>query len=172
MFPKSPASLGESEVLGIVTGQSKTIARLETRGRGSQRAPHGVCKSSLVGRRRRDVFYWRSTRLIVSWQRLETPAPAKTIDVTLREHRAKPGPEGAAAVKVAEKRSTLAFALGQSEQLGVKAVRGFACRAGPIDRVRSSIEDGAVLANEVFPGRIIPIRAGGCQGQVFEMKGG
>lgn len=168
VFPQRSANLGKREVLGIVTGESQTIARLESRGCGPQRMPHRLSKSRPLGHR--SDLHWHSARFVVCGQRLQPSRASKTIDVALGKHRAKPGAKAAAPVKVAEQRSTLPVPLGKPEQLGVQAIRGFARRAGFIDRVCRSIKQRALFADEMFPGRIVSVRARGGQGEILEMQ--
>ena len=72
--------------------------------------------------------------------------------MTLREHGAKPGPETAPAVKVAEERSSIAVAFLESEEIRVDRIGNVACAATGLERVCRAIQYGAVLEHKMIPG--------------------
>ncbi len=170
MLAERASDLGKRQALGMVAGESQSISRLQTVYRSGQRPPHQFEETCPLGWDFFNLRWQPSNRFVVSLDRLETACAAETIDVPLREHGAEPCCQRTAAVEVAEERAPLALSLGHSKEVRVQGVRRFAGGAGLVDGVRRSIEDRPVLADEMFPCRLVSVRARGGKGEVGKVQ--
>ena len=73
-------------------------------------------------------------------------------------------------MEVSKQRTALSVAFTHAEQVRVERVGGFSCGTCAIDRVRCAVENGSMLADEVFPRRFVSIRARRGERQVLELK--
>jgi len=161
------AGFGERQLLGIVAGEPKLIARRELRDGPRQRITGNRCSLTLVG-----AGFSRPNpgpaeagpydRRFIVRQRLELAPGAQAIDVSLRKHGAEPRRQTAASVEVTKK--------GSLEQLAVEPVSELPRAAARIERVGRAIQRRALFANEVFPRPFVAGGAAAGQREVFEMQ--
>ena len=136
-------------VLGV-TPRWAAIARVERGDRGRQRPAHHLHMSfalrivrALRRRQRRGgVFFGQLV--------LATPDP-DAIHEPLREHGSEPRGQTAASVEIAKERSPFALAHGDAVQFAVQCVSQLARAATGLERIGTSIKDGAELTNEMLP---------------------
>jgi hypothetical protein len=94
-------------------------------------------------------------------QRFEASLGTQPIDVTLRQDRAQPRGEAAAAIEVPEERPPIAIP--DPVQLGIQCVGQLASTAGWIERLRRAEKYRTVLADEALPGLLVAGRAPACE---------
>jgi len=73
-------------------------------------------------------------------------------------------------MEVAEERATFAVAFAQAEQFGIQRIRCLTCAACLVDGIGGPIQHGTMLTDEVLPRRVVPVRTGGGEGEIVEMK--
>src|SRR5262249_31322615 len=112
----------------------------------------------------------KSRRRVLFGQRRIAPGGAHTIDETLREHRAQPGRETAAAVEVAKEGAAAIASALDAQQLGVDVVCEILCAAGGVECRGGASYHRAYLAHEMVPGRFVSVQACRRQREILQMK--
>jgi len=77
--------------------------------------------------------------------------PAQAIDIALREHRAQPGGQAAAALIVAKQRLPLASARRHAIQLRIQRIGEFTRALRAIERVGGTIQQRPIFTDEPLP---------------------
>ena len=184
MFTKRASNLRQREVLGIVAGQAEPVARRQTANGGGDCQPDRGDESLPIGLRVRadlkvgpgrapgalDAAAVLEVGPFFDGERFHPACSPQIVDVPLREDRAQPGGQTAAAVEVQKQRPALTVTLGQPEEFGIQGVSGFSRRPCAVDGVRGAIEQRPIFTNEMLPGRVDSVGAGGRQRKVFEVK--
>src|SRR5579863_9987502 len=152
MLVHQPPDFLERKVLDVVKTQAHAIARLQRAQRRIQRLREriDVAPALRVGR----VISRRNLVHDSGRQRFIALRPARTIYVALRDHRAQPRFQRAAAVEVRQQRPPFPAALLEPVQFRVERVRQFA-RAPFVasQSPRRIVEQRPVVLDEIFPGR-------------------
>ena len=171
VLEKQTARLGQRQLLCIVAAQAQAVARLESghrlsQGTANRRQVAGPIGVGCGGRRRN-----RGRGLLLG-QRLQTALGTQTIHVPLREHRAQPGGEAASSVKIAKQRLPALPAVVETVELAIERVGEFARTASRGERVGRAVEPRPLLADEVFPCRLVSRGAGTGEREVLQMQRG
>ena len=99
------------------------------------------------------------------------PGDPHAIDEPLRQDRAQPRREAAAAVKIAKQGLTIGSAIGDAEQVAVERIHELPRPAGRVHGVGGAIERRPELAHEVFPRVFVARRAPAGEREILEMQG-
>src|SRR5262245_50745914 len=102
-------------------------------------------------------------RALLVGKRLHPPVRADAVDVTLRQDRAQPRRQTAAALKVPKERLAV--------EIRVQGIGEIACTARGVEGVSGTVEDRPVLQDEALPRLLVPRRALTCELEVRGVRG-
>ena len=162
------ANRRQRQAVSVIAGRVAGDRAVErSYGRRERKAQHFHIPGA--ARIRGSLPCYRRGRRIIFCDRLGAARCAQAIDVALREHRAQPSAEPAAAMKIAEKRLTHAVAFGEAEQVGEQRVRQLARAAARVDRIGCTKQAGTVCGQEMIPGRFEPLCARRSQREILHV---
>src|SRR5687767_4681491 len=92
--------------------------------------------------------------------------------MALRQHRAQPGGQAAAPMKVPQQRLADSASLIEAVKICVKRIGKLARGARRVERISGAIQTGPHFEDEMIPGRGVSEHTGTRQGQIFEVERG
>ena len=179
MLAKLLANLRESLLLGVVQAQTLLIASIERCESAVQCADEkrDVTLAMGIGGRNGNArqFLSRAVLGFIAIERFESAASADGVNMALSENGAEPGFQGAAAVKITEKRAFAAVALLEAIELRKKRIREFQSlrrsRAATQNRGSGRTQIAAIGCEEMLPRGFTIFEASGGKSKILEVQG-